>query len=366
MSRYLFFILLFLLFFALHFLFYSRVIQTLLVSENMKRSLTALFIFNFFLNILYVIGTYWDIIPKRFYYISSLSLGITLVLFFYLFMHEILKLFYTTLKQVDLSKRAFIKNSADGVMLGVATSYVTVAAYEGSKEPIVNVVHLGKFDFSIVQISDLHIGGLVDKAFLKASVERINALNPDIVCLTGDIIDSTLESIKEIILELNQIHARYGIYYILGNHEYFHNPEEIIAFIRQTKITLLLNDHIQIDALKVNIVGITDYIGYRINRFEPDVHRAFYGCNANYRTIFLAHQPKCIDILGPYSPELILSGHTHGGQIWPFGYLVRLQQPYLKGLHKLPNGNHIYVNSGTGFWGPPMRLGSQAEISYIV
>jgi predicted MPP superfamily phosphohydrolase len=80
----------------------------------------------------------------------------------------------------------------------------------------------------------------------------------------------------------------------------------------------------------------------------------------------LAHQPKFIEELGNYTPELILSGHTHGGQIWPFEYLVRLQQPYVKGLHKLPNGSHIYVNSGIGFWGPPMRLDSQAEIAYIV
>jgi predicted MPP superfamily phosphohydrolase len=80
----------------------------------------------------------------------------------------------------------------------------------------------------------------------------------------------------------------------------------------------------------------------------------------------LAHQPRYIEELDTYTPELILSGHTHGGQIWPFEYLVRLQQPYVKGLHRLPNGSTIYVNSGIGFWGPPMRLASQAEIAYIV
>jgi predicted MPP superfamily phosphohydrolase len=98
----------------------------------------------------------------------------------------------------------------------------------------------------------------------------------------------------------------------------------------------------------------------------PDIHKAFKGTNPDFKTILLAHQPKFIEELGNYTPELILSGHTHGGQIWPFEYLVRLQQPYIKGLHKLPNGSYIYVNSGIGFWGPPMRLGSQAEITYIV
>jgi len=164
----------------------------------------------------------------------------------------------------------------------------------------------------------------------------------------------------------DNIHSKHGIYYIFGNHEFFHNPLEIIEFIKSTKITLLLNENIKIDALKLNVVGVTDLMGYRVNLLEPDIHKAFKGCNDSYRTILLAHQPKFIEELESYAPDLILSGHTHGGQIWPFGYLVQLQQPYVKGLHRLSNGCHIYVNSGIGFWGPPMRLESQAEIAYIV
>ena len=251
-------------------------------------------------------------------------------------------------------------------MLALSTSYVTAAAYEGSKEPAVNVVELHSFDFSIVQISDLHIGGLIDRAFVKSSVQKINALKPDIVCITGDLIDTALDDIKDTIRELDKIKTKYGIYYILGNHEYFHDPLKIIEFIQTTKLTLLLNESIQIDALNLNIVGVSDLIGYRTDMLKPDIHKAFSQCNKNYKTLLLAHQPKFVEYLENYTPELILSGHTHGGQIWPFEYLVRLQQPYVKGLHKLPNKGHIYVNSGIGFWGPPMRLDSQAEIAYIV
>ena len=103
-----------------------------------------------------------------------------------------------------------------------------------------------------------------------------------------------------------------------------------------------------------------------MNFLAPDIHKAFKGTKPEYQTILLAHQPKFIEELGSYTPDLILSGHTHGGQIWPFEYLVRLQQPYVKGLHRLPNNSYIYVNSGIGFWGPPMRLESQAEIAYII
>jgi len=288
------------------------------------------------------------------------------MLLLYLILHEVLHLFHKTLKNVDHSKRSFIKNTGDGAMLMLATSYVSAGAYEGSKAPVVNVVDFNQFDFSIVQISDLHIGGLIDKEFVKTSVKKINALDPDIVFITGDIVDTALGEIEDIIMELDNITSKYGSYYVLGNHEYFHDPLKLIDFMKNTKIKLLLNEHVKIDALKLNVVGVTDRIGYRTNFLPPDIHKAFSGCNENYKTILLAHQPKFIEELGNYTPELILSGHTHGGQIWPFEYLVRLQQPYVKGLHKLPSGSHIYVNSGIGFWGPPMRLDSQAEIAYIV
>ncbi|MCO4846237.1 MAG: metallophosphoesterase [Sulfurovum sp.] len=366
MRVYLFFSLFLLLFFSIHYLFYSRVIKKFLVSEQVKRTFTILLGLNFIFNILYVLGRYTDVISNTLYYLFSLSIGISFVLLLYLILHEILHLFHKTLKNVDHSKRAFFKKGGDGAMLALATSYVSAGAYEGSKEPAVNVVELNQFDFSIVQISDLHIGGLIDQEFVKNSVLKINALKPDIVFITGDLIDTALENIEDTVMELDAISSKYGIYYILGNHEYFHDPLKIIDFIKTTQIKLLLNEHVTIDALNLNVVGVTDRIGYRTNFLVPDIHKAFSGCNNAYKTILLAHQPKFIEELENYTPELILSGHTHGGQIWPFEYLVRLQQPYVKGLHKLPNGSHIYVNSGIGFWGPPMRLDSQAEIAYIV
>lgn len=353
-------------FFALHYLFYSRVIKRFLVSEAIKKRFTLLLGLNFIFNILYVAGRYTDLINTSLYYLFSLSIGISFVLLLYLIVHEVLNLFHKTLRNVDMSKRAFIKNSGDAALIALSTSYVSAGAYEGMKEPVVNVVEFDRFDFSIVQISDLHIGGLIDREFVKASVTKINALEPDIVCITGDLIDTALEEIEEIIRELENISAKHGIYYVLGNHEYFHEPLKLINFIKTTNMNLLLNEHITIDALKLNIVGVTDLIGYRMDLLAPDIDKAYRGINENYRTLLLAHQPKYIEELKTYTPDLILSGHTHGGQIWPFEYLVRLQQPYVKGLHKLANGSHLYVNSGIGFWGPPMRLDSQAEIAYIV
>jgi predicted MPP superfamily phosphohydrolase len=154
---------------------------------------------------------------------------------------------------------------------------------------------------------------------------------------------------------------------VLGNHEYFHNPKKIIEFIRKnTDFNVLLNEVAILDTLRVNIVGVTDLFGYRAKYLEPNFDKAFDSIDDQYPTILLTHQPKSIEYLGSHKPDIILSGHTHGGQIWPFNYLVSLQQPYVKGLHNLGYGGKIYINSGIGFWGPPMRLGSQAEIAYII
>ena len=366
MRTLLFFSLFLLFFFALHYLFYSRVIKKLLVSQKTKKVLTLFLSLNFMSNIFYVLGRYTDVVAAPLYYLFSISIGVSFVLLLYLLVHEIIYLFHKTLKNVDQSKRNFIKKSGDGMLMALSTAYVSTAVYEGMKEPIINIVKADLFDFSIVQISDLHIGGLIDREFVKHSVEKINSLNADLVMITGDLIDTKIEAVKDTVMELTNIQSKYGIYYILGNHEYFHDPLEIISFMKMTNIKVLLNECVVIDELKVNITGVTDLFGYRVNQLEPNIDKAFQKCNSDYQTILLAHQPKFIEELKDYKPDLILSGHTHGGQIWPFNHLVKLQQPYVKGLHKLSNGSIIYVNSGIGFWGPPMRLNSQAEIAYII
>ncbi|WP_428739404.1 metallophosphoesterase [Sulfurimonas sp.] len=363
----LFFVLLLVLLFALHALFYLRVIKKLLVKDKTGKIFTALLALNFILNIVYMFVRYSDLLPYNLSYVASVSLGISFVLLLYLALHEVIHLFHKSLKNVQRSKREFIKKLGDGALFTLATSYVTASVYEGSKEPVINIVKTGIFDFSIVQISDLHIGGLIDEEYVTNSVEKINSLKPDLVVITGDLIDTEVEHIDKIILKLNNINSKYGVFMVLGNHEYFHNPYSIIEFLaKQTKIKLLLNESIIIEEISVNIVGINDIFGHRIGVLEPDFDKAFSDVNKNYPTLLLSHQPKSIEYLGVYKPELILSGHTHGGQLWPFNHLVMLQQPYLKGLHTLKYGGKIYVNSGIGFWGPPMRLGSQAEIAYII
>ena len=192
----------------------------------------------------------------------------------------------------------------------------------------------------------------------------INEQKVDLVVITGDLIDAPIESVKSSVDELKKLDSKYGTYFILGNHEYFHEPLKTIEYIKSIGIRVLLNESLVIENL-FNLVGVNDLFGNRIELLQPDIKKATANLNTTLPSLLLAHQPKYIENLEDFKPNLMLSGHTHGGQIWPFQYLVTLQQPYLKGLHEIGSNSYIYVNSGIGFWGPPMRLGSEAEITII-
>jgi hypothetical protein len=246
--------------------------------------------------------------------------------------------------------------------------YFGVSVYEGSKEPVVNFIDVKQERFKnktyrIIQISDLHIGGLIDQEFVKKSVETINKLKPDLVAITGDLSDAHISAIKEAVGELRHLKSQFGTFYVVGNHEYFHHIEDTIAYMKTLGITVLENHSVKVDDFY--IAGVYDLFGYRSQSHMPDITAAMQQIPKESPSILLAHQPKFINHLEGFTPSLILSGHTHGGQIWPFGYLVRLVQPYLKGLHAIGPNRHIYVNSGIGFWGPAMRLNSQSEITCI-
>jgi predicted MPP superfamily phosphohydrolase len=122
------------------------------------------------------------------------------------------------------------------------------------------------------------------------------------------------------------------------------------------------NEYIGKDGEGFNLVGVYDVMGYRLNKYMPDLNKALKN-KKNAPTILLAHQPKYIEEVS--NVDLMLSGHTHGGQIYPFKYLIKLVQPYIKGLHQHNDDLQIYINKGTGFWGPPMRLGASSEITLI-
>jgi predicted MPP superfamily phosphohydrolase len=356
--------------FSIHYLFYSRVIKRLHVCRKTLTILKALVVFNFLGVIAYMLSRYVISVPDWLYFIFSLSFGVVLLFVMVGILYEFVHLLQTKLP-FDESKRAFFKRSSDVGVLALGGAYMGSGIYEGGKEPMVVDVKINQNLFSkpyrIAQISDMHIGGLIDEKFVQKAVQRINALKPDLVTITGDLTDAHISEISKSVDHLAKLKSRFGTFYVVGNHEYFHSIEDTISYIKQLGIRVLENETeiIGESGKEFNIAGLYDVFGYRRGEYVPDVDRIQKSIDKSLPTMLLMHQPKQIEYLESFKPNLMLSGHTHGGQIFPFQYLVKLQQPYLKGLYPLDKKQSIYVNSGIGFWGPKMRLGSQAEITLI-
>ncbi len=364
----LFFSLFFLFFGAIHYLAHRRIVKKMHISAPSKRVLDIFLILNFLGNIGYVGARYAVDIPKPLYALFSISIGVGFIILIFLVFYELLHLLQRRIPFRD-DRRILFKRVSDAAFLSAAAGVTGLCIYEGSKRPAIRRVDIrqnrfGGESYKIVQISDMHIGGLIERDFVKESVAQINALKPDLVAITGDLTDLPVKKIADAIQELANIESRFGTFYVPGNHEYFHGIEETLTFIEDLGIEVLGNEARNIGPFWV--AGVYDLFGFRYRKFFPDIEKATANIPDGATTLLLAHQPRFVKHLERFKPSLMLCGHTHGGQIWPFGYLVRLQQPYLKGLYSMSEESYIYVNSGIGFWGPPMRLGTSAEITLIV
>ncbi len=347
----------------------KRFIKRLDFKTKTKKQLNFFLIFNFFGVILYMISRYQISVPNSLYFLFSLSIGVIFLLFITTLFYELFHLLIKLTPENE-SRRNLFKRSLDISSVALAGGITTTATYNAKEAKLehvqVSIKNLKK-EFRVVQLSDVHVGGLIEKDFIANIVQRVNNINPDIVVITGDLIDTDLSYIKDALQELGKLSSSYGTYFVVGNHEYFHKIEKIIPYINSLGIKVLENENIYIGPKDegFNLVGVYDLFGYRYGTYKPDLNKALQK-RQNGPTLLLAHQPKYINELKSiHGVDLVLSGHTHGGQIFPFKYLVKLAQPYIKGLHQHNKSTQIYVNKGTGFWGPPMRLGASAEITDI-
>lgn len=355
-------------------------ILTLLISRRFVKKLhfskrTKLFI-NVFLgiNLLgvagYMFARYNPTIPNWAYFLLSIPIGIIFVLFIATIFYELSSRILNIIPMNE-KRRTFFKKTLDISSVAIAGSINAKAMYNAKHIEIENVeikIKNLKQSYNIVQLSDVHIGGLIDKNFIANLVKKVNSLNPDIVVITGDMVDTQLDYAKEALDELKNLQSKYGNYFIVGNHEYFHGVVSIINYVNTLNIKTLENENVYIGEKDKGffLAGVYDVMGYRIENYEPDLNKALKDIQ-DKPTVLLAHQPRFIEELSTVIPkvDLVLSGHTHGGQIAPFNLLVKLAQPYIKGLHQHDENTQIYVNKGTGFWGPPMRLGASSEITNI-
>jgi predicted MPP superfamily phosphohydrolase len=220
----------------------------------------------------------------------------------------------------------------------------------------------------IAQLTDLHLGPTIDGAWLQQVVDKTNALNPDIIAITGDLVDGSVEDLGASASALRGLRSKYGVFFVTGNHEYYSGADQWIAFLETLGIRVLRNERVTLDinGSPIDVAGIDDYSSSQFPGHGPDLPKALAGRGNDHPVILMAHQPIAVKEAALHKVDLQLSGHTHGGQIWPWNFLVLLQQPYVSGLHRHPDSDtQIYVSDGTGYWGPPMRLGTSAEITDI-
>ncbi len=346
----------------------KRLIAHLDINSKKKRLLRVFLYVNLAGIFAYVMGRYYIDFPNWIYFLLSLPIGVLFLLFCTAIVYDLLRILLSFTK-VSPKRRKFFKTSLDVSSFAVASSMSASGIYEARHVELEKVeikIDKLKKEYKIVQISDIHIGGLIDKEFMKEIVNRINACEPDLVVITGDLVDIEINKAKETMNELKNLTSKYGTYYIVGNHEYFHEIEKIIESVKSLNIRVLENENVFVGEENegFNLAGVYDIFGYRAKKYMPDIAKALKD-KRDAPTILLAHQPRFLEEVTS-GVDLVLSGHTHGGQIYPFRFLVKLQQPYISGLHQHNDKLQIYVNKGTGFWGPPMRLGASAEITEII
>lgn len=226
--------------------------------------------------------------------------------------------------------------------------------------------------FTIAQITDVHVGPTIKRDYLDAIVEATNALEADLIAITGDMVDGRVSELAWHMAPLAKLRARHGVYCVTGNHEYYSGVHGWVAEFRRLGLIVLMNEHVVIEhgnghgvALLV-VAGVTDYHGEHYDSaHKSDPVAAIAGApdRASLK-LLLAHQPRSAFAAARAGFHLQLSGHTHGGQFAPWMFLVRMQQPFTAGLHRLEQ-LWVYTSRGAGYWGPPLRFGAPSEISRI-
>ncbi|MCP4678009.1 MAG: metallophosphoesterase [Deltaproteobacteria bacterium] len=320
---------------------------------------------------------------RNFTWLPYVWLGVMMLLFFFFLTVDMIRLVaFLGAKAAgaqplgaDPTRRLFLGRIVAGSAVAVVGGLSSVAVYNAAKKATIERVDVSLTrlppalnGLRIAQISDLHVGIAEGKEWLAKIVARVNELKPDVVAITGDLIDGMVPQLGSHIAPLADLKAKHGIYFVTGNHEYYFGVDQWIHELQKLDVKVLRNEWVELGEGEdlLYLAGVDDPEGGRMAPGHgQDLKAALKGMDPKKEVVLLAHQPTVIDEAAANDVGLVLAGHTHGGQIWPFTYLVKMAMPYNKGLHRHKGRTQIYVNQGTGYWGPPMRLGTKSEITQI-
>ncbi|MFE6024168.1 metallophosphoesterase [Streptomyces niveus] len=268
----------------------------------------------------------------------------------------------------DPSRRIFVSRVVGGAAAAAALATVgygtaNVLSGPGVKRVTVPLAKLPRaaHGYRIAVVSDIHLGPLLGKAHAQRVVDTINSTNPDLIAVVGDLVDGTVADLGPAAEPLAGLKARHGSYFVTGNHEYFGDAGEWVDHVRELGLHPLENARVEIDGF--DLVGVNDIAGEEEGE-GPDFAKALGGRDTARASVLMAHQPVVIHDAVKHGIDLQLSGHTHGGQMWPVNYIAQASNPTLAGLEQYGD-TALYVTRGAGAWGPPVRVGAPSDITVV-
>ncbi|MFF0394267.1 metallophosphoesterase [Streptomyces sp. NPDC005248] len=266
------------------------------------------------------------------------------------------------------SRRLFVARAVGGAAAVAGLGTVGYGTYGVLRGPRVKrvTVPLAKLPrsahgFRIAVVSDIHLGPILGRAHTQRIVDTINRTQPDLIAVVGDLVDGTVADLGPAAEPLAGLNARHGAFFVTGNHEYFSGAAQWVDHVRELGLHPLENA--RVETAGFDLAGVNDIAGESEGQ-GPDFERALGDRDRARASVLLAHQPVVIDDAVAYGVDLQLSGHTHGGQLWPGNYLAELANPTVAGLERYGD-TQLYVSRGAGAWGPPVRVGAPSDITVV-
>jgi predicted MPP superfamily phosphohydrolase len=268
----------------------------------------------------------------------------------------------------EVSRRVFVARVVGGAAALAAVGTVGQGTYGVLRGPKVKRVTVplarlprSAHGYRIAVVSDVHLGPVLGRAFTERVVATVNSTQPDLIAVVGDLADGSVEDLRSAVEPISRLRARHGTFFVTGNHEYFSGVEEWTALVQELGLDLLANERVELPAF--DLAGVNDVTGEDYGD-GPDLAAALHGRDPARASVLMAHQPVFVDEAVRHGVDLQLSGHTHGGQMWPLNHVAALANPTVAGLERYGD-TQLYVSRGAGAWGPPTRVGAPSDVTVV-